>query len=188
MFPALLYYRSLAPVRVKTEASFTAEDPWNRNRRTAFNIEAYMRTLKNLKDLPPRPRNSFGYLYGICSEVDGVERMLPASLSELWRSNRVPAEAIPRLPKQIDPTLKKSDYRPVAGKKTLSVLAGFLWVVLGLLTLMPLWLFSDGAISLSAAGFSSLVIAGISWLYMYLFVYRLKWRRTRQMEWILARH
>jgi len=188
MFPALLLYRSLVPVRVKTEATFTAEDPWNQNRRTLFTVEAYVKTFKGATPRPGFKSPLAMYLYGIRSEVDGVERMLPASLSELWRSNRVPVEALPKLLKEIEPTLKKADYRPAVGKKRLAVAAGLLWIALGFLTLFPLLiaLTTDDFPLLSAIPFT-LVIGAFSWLYLYLMIYRAKWRRMHQQKWILAR-
>ena len=92
MFPALLIARSLVPVRVKTETSFAADDPWNGNRRTSYTVEAYLKLFKGSK--PPKTK-PFGaiYMYGIRSDIDGVERMLPDSLSELWRTQRLPGSA-----------------------------------------------------------------------------------------------
>jgi len=179
----------LVPVRVKTETSFTADDPWNGNRRTSYTVETYMKLVKGSKPPKTKPLGYvYGYMYGIRSDIDGVERMLPDSLSELWRTQRVPPEALPRMLKQMQPTLKKGDYRPVLRNKVLSV---GIWIVIVLLTLVALLPFvmsitAPAEFPLSWAVLLALAIGGFGWLYVYLLFFRAKGRRTRQMEWILA--
>ncbi|HEY6253758.1 MAG TPA: hypothetical protein VI685_27700 [Candidatus Angelobacter sp.] len=51
-------------------------------------------------------------MFGIKSELDGKQRMLPESLVELWRTRRIPAEALPRLLWQMQSSLKRGDYLP----------------------------------------------------------------------------
>jgi len=186
MFPALMYLRSLAPVRVKTETSFTAEDPWNGNRRTPFTVEAYLKTYKGIAPRGGKKPAGAVFFYGVRSELDGVERMLPSAMSELWSEKRVATEALPRLLKAMEPSLKKSDYGPPIRARMLTVLSWFLWLVMGFLVFMPLLLLSQEMISVPAAFLSTIVMAGIAWLYMYLVFYRRLWRRKRQMQWILA--
>lgn len=186
MFPLVLTLRSLARFHLRTETSFTTEDPWNRNRQVTFTVEVYVKTFKWAN--PSQSTSShWTYLYGICSELDGIERMLPAILCDLWRSKRIPVEVLPRLLKDMEPTLKKCDYRPAVGRKTLIALCWLMWAIWALVVLSPLALYSDGNISPGAAVLSSMIIAGSAWMYMYLLFYRVRWRRTRQTQWILAR-
>jgi len=78
--------REVPRTRVKTERSFTAEDPWNQNRPTVFTIEAYLMAAKGtMPRRRPSKRTLFPYFLGIRSEMDGVEHMLPESLAYLWR-------------------------------------------------------------------------------------------------------
>jgi hypothetical protein len=186
MFPALMYLKSLAPVRVKTETGFTAEDPWNGNRRTPFTLEAYIKTYKGLAPRNGKIPKGAVLFYGVRSELDGVERMLPSAMSELWAQKRVATEALPRLVNAMEPILKKADYGPPIRARLLTVLSWFLWLAMGILILVPPLLFSDGTIALPAAAVSTVALAGIAWLYMYLVFYRRLWRRKRQIQWILA--
>jgi hypothetical protein len=187
MFPALLIARSLVPVRVKTETSFTADDPWNGNHRTSYTVEAYLKLFKGSKPPKTKPLGAI-YLYGIRSNIDGVERMLPDSLSELWRTQRVRTEALPRMLNQMEPALKKGDYRPVLGNKALSVIIRIVIILFGLLALLPfvISITAPAEFPLLWAVWAALAIAGFAWLYTYLLFFRAKGRRARQMEWILA--
>ena len=177
----------LVPVRVKTETSFIADDPWNGNRRTSYTVEAYLSVFKGSKPPKPKPLGAL-YMYGIRSDIDGVERMLPDSLSELWRTQRVPPEALPRMLKQMQPTLKKGDYRPMLGNKAQPVIMWVVIVLWAFLALVPFVIsITDPAeFPLSLAVLLALAIGGFGWLYVYLLFFRAKGRRTRQMEWILA--
>ena len=112
--------------RVRSEGGFTAPDPWNGNRRTEFTIEVY-------KMLDPHsPRGTGGKdgwfwgppLFGIKSEIDGRQRMLPESLVELWRTHRIPPEALPRLLWQMQSSLKQGDYAPTLRSKGIQWLVG----------------------------------------------------------------
>lgn len=134
MFPVLIAM-SLKPARVKTEGSFTAEDPWNQNRRTSFTIEAYIMAPRGSTPKAGTKTLLGQYFYGIRSEVDGVERMLPESLAYLWRNNRVPPEALPRLFKEMEPMLRKTDFRLQFLTKTHTVLQ---YVITGLFALILL--------------------------------------------------
>ncbi len=80
--------------RIKTQASFTAEDPWNQNRQAPFTIEDYVYVAKGIT-VRPDVKPSGDYVRSIRSDADGVERILPDSLSELWRAQRVPAKRFP---------------------------------------------------------------------------------------------
>ena len=138
MFPLLLYsiLLKLQPARLKTESSFTADDPWNQNRRTQFTIERYILAAKGWTPNPNTKTLIGTYFYGVRSEIDGVEHMLPESLGHLWRSNRVPAESLPRLLKEMEPRLRKTDFRLQFLTKMHSFVAGLAMVLLALLALL----------------------------------------------------
>lgn len=111
---------------MRSEGGFTAPDPWNGNRRAEFTIEVY----KMLN--PEAPRGAGGKdswfwglpMFGIKSEIDGRERMLPESLVELWQTHRIPPETLPRLLWQMQSSLKQGDYAP-----TLRSTKGIQWLV-----------------------------------------------------------
>jgi hypothetical protein len=126
----------LSPARVRTEASFTAEDPWNQNRRTAFTVEAYLLVIRGTPP-PVGAKPLSGYLYGIRSELDGGEHMLPEALSELWRTNRIAAETLPRLLKLMQPKLKAWDYRPILHNKVLNIVQYVVSILFLLISLFP---------------------------------------------------
>jgi hypothetical protein len=187
MFPAL-WIMTFKPARVKTEGSFTAEDPWNQNQRTSFTIEAYILAPKGAK--PKAGTTTVGTnLYGIRSEVDGVEHMLPESLAHLWRKNRIPAEALPRLLKEMGPMLKKTDFRFQVLTKVYTVMQ---YVVTSLFALLLLGL----AAVIGFSGFSAadmvtgVIIVAVMGLFcagvLYLMFFRPRSRRRRQMDWALA--
>jgi hypothetical protein len=183
----MFFFVKVFPFRVKTEASFTTEDPWNQNRRTLFTVDAYL-MLRRGATPEPGAKPLAGYRYGLRTGERNVEYMLPDSLSALWRANRVPTEALPRLLKQIHPTLIKADYRPMLEYPgAYSVLCWITGCLLGLLTLAPI------AISLLTGDFSqpfaelfALANAVFSVLFLYLLFYRGKRRRAKQMHWILT--
>ena len=169
MFPALFMWSLSKRAHVKTEASFAAQDPWNENRRASFTIESYVRLGR--------------YLYGIRSEVDGIERMLPECLECLWRSNRVPAESLPRLLKEMQPMLKKTDFRFQVLTKGYAVMG---WIFTGLLGLnlvgLAAAIFAGSASDISDFVTLEVLSAGV----MYLVFFRPRARRRRQIEWALA--
>ena len=176
----------LTPARVRTEASFTAEDPWNQNYRTAFTIEAYMLMFPGTAPAPGT-KPLAGYLYGIRSELDGREHMLPEALSELWRTNQITAEALPRLLKQMQPKLKAWDYRPILRNKMLTVLQYIVSILFLLIALLPVVVsVFTGEIPIEDTLWMSPLMAGIGLLAMYLIFYRKKARRKQQMKWALA--
>jgi hypothetical protein len=63
--------------------------------------------------------------------------MMPESLSELWCSKRVPAEALPSLLKEMEPTLKPSDYAQAIPKKNLVPFLWIAWIFAALFCTMP---------------------------------------------------
>lgn len=107
-----MYVRiKLAPLRVRTVGGFRAPDPWNAGQVTDFNLEAYKMVPKGAR----RPQGVWGgkELYGIRSEIDGAERMLPDSLGVLCIEGRLSKEALPRLLFEMAPTLRKRDFHPL---------------------------------------------------------------------------
>ena len=183
----MFFYLKLFPFHVKTEASFTAKDPWSQNRCTPFTVDAYLMLREGVTP-PPGAKPLAGYRYGLrIGEKDAVY-MLPDSLSTLWRANRVPTEALPHLLKQMSPTLIKADYRPMLEHPVVyTVLCWITGCLLGLFTLAPIaiWLLT-GEFSQSFAALFALATAVFSVLSLYFLFYRGKRRRSRQMQWILA--
>jgi hypothetical protein len=104
-----------APQRVRTAASFHAPDPWNAQRPTTFTIEVYKLVPRGGR--APHARPSPTDLYGIRSEIDGVERMLPEALSELWSTRRITPESLPRLLAELSPNMRKGDIQPLLHTK-----------------------------------------------------------------------
>ncbi|HLK68531.1 MAG TPA: hypothetical protein VKU19_34095 [Bryobacteraceae bacterium] len=183
----MFFFVKVFPFRVKTEASFTAEDPWNQNRRTPFTVDAYLMLRKGAAP-PSGAKPLAGYRYGLRTGGQDAEYMLPDSLSNLWRANRVPTEALPRLLKQMKPDLIKADYHPMLEHPAVySVLCWITGCLLGSLTLAPVavWLVT-GDFSGSSAAVFALASAVFSVLFLYFLFFRAKRRRTRQMQWILT--
>jgi hypothetical protein len=111
--------------RVRSGGGFIAADPWNGNRQTDFTIEVY-KMLAPESPLGTGIKDSWFFgppMFAIKSEIDGQVRMLPESLVELWRTQRVPAESLPRLLRQMQPSLKTSDYLPTLRGKSIQWLA-----------------------------------------------------------------
>jgi hypothetical protein len=169
---------------VRSAGGFVALDPWNDNRRTDFTIEAY----KMLPPDSPPVRSvkdswlSGHAIFGIKSEIDGKERMLPASLVELWRTSRIPAEALPRLLWQMQSWLKKNDYVPPQAFK----------IQLWIMVLASLISFSLTPIIYSVSDFDP-IYDGLFMLILVLMavlgfciVLRRRARYRRQMDWALA--
>jgi hypothetical protein len=189
MFPLLAtlwMIFNLTRTRVKTEGSFTAEDPWNQNRPTVFTIEAYAAAAKGtMPPVRPPKRTLKPYLLGIRSEVDGVEHMLPESLAYLWRHNRVPAEALPRLLKEMEPMLRQGDFRFQYLTRALTIAQYCITVLISLMALTIAYgtTVQEGA---SKAAVAMAVVVPFSSAYLYLLFFRPKARRRKQMDWALA--
>jgi hypothetical protein len=108
----------LVPRRVRTVARFRAPDPWQDDRLAEFSIEAYRYVQQpefftNWRDLPLPRRSEAKEVYGLRSELDGRQRLLPDALSHLWKAGRLPAEVLPALLRDLRPQLSKTDYRPL---------------------------------------------------------------------------
>jgi len=183
VFFSMTFYR----FRVKTEVSFTAEDPWNQNRRATFTLDDYVLGPRGMTP-GPNVKPAVDYLRGIRSSLDSAERMLPESLSELWRTKRVPAEALPALLKELEPTLKESDFKLVLHNKAMHIMLALAWMLVAFSCTAPFlnlytFEFEPSSYSLPIA----LGVAAISLPYMYFVFYRGRRRRTRQMKSALAR-
>ena len=165
-------------VRYKTECSFTTEDPWNENRRATFTLEAYRLPPKGSQ---PKQVIKFGsekYYYGIRSEVDGVDRMLPESLAYVWRNDQVQAEKLPRLLHEMGSMLKAADYRffllSKESGRIIHIVSGLWLLVTALLILFPTF-------------FSSFFLFVVLYPFLiYPLFYRPRARRRRQVAWVLA--
>lgn len=121
-------------------------------------------------------------LFGIRSEIDGKERMLPASLVELWRTSRIPAEALPRLLLQMQSSIKESDYGPAQGFKI--QLWTLMVVNLAVFSLLPI-IFRLDDFDPIYDGLLTLILLFFSGLGFWI-VLRRRARYRRQMDWALA--
>jgi hypothetical protein len=177
----------MKPVRVKTATSFTAEDPWNQGHRSSFKLEEYLLMLSGSTVTESTKATGTDFLRAIRSEADGVERRLPDSLSELWRSKRVPAEALPRLLKEAEPSLKSGDYAVVLRNKARWLLAAInTCICMGFVVFTIVGL-ANADLELLPKIVAVLVLAGGCWLCLYIAYYRTWFRRKRQMKWFLER-
>jgi hypothetical protein len=101
----------LIPKFVKTVTAFAARDPWNADRETRFQLDAYVRVpelnphMRVSKHLPLRR-----YLLAL-QPKGGEMRMLPESLAELWRRKEVAEHRLPAVLHAIEPALTRKDYR-----------------------------------------------------------------------------
>lgn len=127
----------LVPRRMKTVGRFTAPDPWNGNAPAEFTIEAYRLFNSGTRVLRDTRGLGLAYLYGISSEIDGADRILPEALAELWRRGEVAPEKLPSMLAQVAPALKPEDYRVWIGTKlhwwylgaVALVLLGTIWFI-----------------------------------------------------------
>jgi hypothetical protein len=184
------YCRFLVLTPVRTEARFTVNDPWNQDRSTPFVLEAYTLVSKGVR--PPAGRRESDR-YGIRPEPDAVDRilvehsrMLPESLARLWLAGRIPAQALPRLLHEMEPTLKWSDRHTVVLTRAYTILQWYMTI------LCALWLLARITRDIRLAGhgpagwgtttIASVVLACV----LNLMFFRPRARRKKQMEWALA--
>ena len=121
----------LIPKFVKTVTEFTARDPWNADRETRFQLDAYVR----VPELNPNMRVSKHlplqrYLLAL-QPVGGEMRMLPESLAELWRRKEVTEQRLPAVLHTIEPALTRKDYRIYLVTWPLMLYAATIAVLLG---------------------------------------------------------
>lgn len=177
----------MEPIRVKTAASFTTDDPWNPGRRSSFQLEEYLLLFSNAKVTESTKATGTDFKRALRSSTDSVEHWLPDSLSELWRSQQVPAEALPRLLKEAEPTLKRGDYTVLLRNKARWLLAGMnTCICLGFVVFTGVGMANDD-LGLLPSVIGLLVLAGGCWLCLYFAYYRAWFRRKRQMKWFLER-
>jgi hypothetical protein len=177
----------MKPMRVKTAASFTTEDPWNLGRRSAFRLNEYLLLFSNAKVTELTKATGSDFKRALLSEADNVEHWLPDSLSELWRSKQVSAEALLRLLKEAEPTLKQDDYAIILRNKARTLLAGLSTLIcLGFMVFVGIGMANDnlGLVPILVGEF---VLAGGCWLGLYFRYYRAWFRRKSQMKWFLER-
>ena len=176
---------------LKTEASFIADDPWNQNRRTSFTIDFYVYVNPGAR-VRPNSRMAPGfYGRGIRSELSSLERDLPDCLYYMWRGSSIPAEVLPRLLHELQPTLKTDDYGIMLSNRQFTVLTWILGILFGLATVslwgavlaarieggFPLWLGTPMAALLSYP------LCRV----FYSKIYQAWRRRMEQTKWILSR-
>ena len=171
--------------RLRTLGQFTAPDPWNANRPTAFSIEEYVM----MPSGATQAVDSSQYIHraGLRSEVDGSQRMLPESLIELWRRGQVPAEHIPGLMRAIESRLTKDDYNLILHQSPMKTVVLPLIAVFVVIVLVGLFAPVDGGplslpVALAVATGFSLFIGAIFWMIRQ----TARSRRAGQMKWLLA--
>jgi hypothetical protein len=128
------------------------------------------------------------HVFSIRSEIDRADHFLPESLFELWRTGRIPPEALPRLLMAIEPRLKKSDYRAVLHDPWRPWTGPIVGLIVGLIPLFAYVFEPDLRASATLLGVAEacvvlgLVIGGASHMPFFL----LKRRRSRQTRWALT--
>jgi len=177
----------IEPIWVKTVASITTNDPWNPGRRSSFKLEEYLLLFSNAKVTESTKATGSDFMRALRSETDNVEHWLPDSLSELWRSQKVSAEALPRLLKEAEPTLKRGDFAVILRNKARWLLAAMsTCICLGFVVFTGIGMANDD-LGLLPILIGILVLAGGCWLALYFAYYRAWFRRKRQMKWFLDR-
>jgi hypothetical protein len=177
-------------VHVKTEVSFIAEDPWTGNARATFTIEDYIYVPKGSVERPdPKPPLGQDFMRYIRCGEDGPERQMPDSLSALWRDQQVPAEAIPRLMKEMKGSLEESDYEVMLHNKALVAT----WAVMAILPVyvvaMITWHMVIDPWGIPPAFGVPLMLGfcGFLGVFSHRVYFRKMSRRRRQKAWILSR-
>jgi hypothetical protein len=145
----------MVPVPVQALGQFTAPNPWTGNARETWTLNLYVLTSetfatsvrwqyiqkeqKRTEDAATRRARvqngklKTGQTIGFES-ADGRKHMLPRALVELWQAGEVADAALPGLMKQLEPEMKKSDFRMYRPRLIFKVEA-ILFLVFGLLAL-----------------------------------------------------
>src|ERR1700678_3357078 len=191
-FPAYLVLRSSRPkpVLVRTGESFAAPDPWNDGKRAEFTVEYY-------KIVPPGWGRAYAVrmaklhgedVFKIRSSIGGASRRLPDSLSDLWRSQQVAIEALPRLLYELEPTLRKYDFLRVLHHKRFEWFGGiYSFFCFGIAISWAIFVPKDAGEFARWLGMVIFGLAGVGILLLsILFPRRWRGRCRKQMEWILA--
>gem|GEM_PF-692242 len=174
--------------RVKTELSFVAEDPWYGNCPSRFALDNYLLTLRGAKSTPDNAKESpwlGGFRRALRSEADSVTRFLPESLIELWLRGQVSTEALPALLKQMEPSLRESDYKIILRSMRIKVFAVFEVICCALLLMIALIGTMMGQAPWWLTAMTVTGTASVCWLLLYLVYFRMLFRRKRQIRWIV---
>jgi hypothetical protein len=172
---------------LKTEATFTAEDPWNNNLRSTFTLDNYV-WLSAGSPVPPNGRPRGYYRRGLCPASTGLAYDIPASLYYAWIRRQVPAERLPQLLHELKPQLKSDDYGVMLSDR---VLTAVVWTFGIFFALAIVVLFSPSTwpadlppwIWIPMATVITIPIAKV----FYSRIFRTLRRRKEQTKWILAR-
>lgn len=167
---------------LRTVGTFSAEDPSMNRLPTEWSIEEFvMMPVGSARAIDSR---RFGHVIGIRPNNDRRERLLPASLVELWRQGRVQPEKLPWLLHAMDPKINATDF-PLQENplKSIAIVLPAVFVITAAVTaFVPM----DGArLPLGfavAAGFGmTLITSAILWIVSRSQLYR----RNQQMDWAL---
>jgi hypothetical protein len=114
--------------RVRTAERFEAPDPWNGGQNSPFSVEVYRMFPERVQDPRDWREGTLATMgsavrYGIRSEADGVERMLPTFLGQLYARGQVPADKLPGALHGLEGEIGNRDYRHVPGRGVLVVAA-----------------------------------------------------------------
>jgi len=116
---------TLEPRRLRTVDSFEAADPWNGGAPAAFDLDLHRMVPKGAGEGVEWGKE----VHALRSKLDGVDRFLPESLTELWKTGRAPAGALPRLLAEIQPSLRSGDFVPLLHLRAHRWMAAFLALV-----------------------------------------------------------
>ena len=95
------------PVRLRTLARFSAPDPWSEDLFTDYSLDEYvMLPLGSKRNLDSKWSL---HTFGIRWERDSRYRLLPESLVELWKCQRISPEKLPWLLHALEPRLLETD-------------------------------------------------------------------------------
>lgn len=125
----------LIPRRMRTREQVETRDPWNGGQTVPFRVEVYKLIPAHVTD-PREWRDGTVHtlgskeLFGIRSEADGVERMLPTFLADAYAAGHVPAGRLPDLLARAEPELSGTDFRPLPGRGALRLAAAGLGLAL----------------------------------------------------------
>jgi len=110
-----MFFQELKMVRrrVRTATSFRARDLWHGGEDTDFTLEVYRLVPEDSQEALPGWLYGGPEVYGLRSEIDGLDRPLPEALSELWSTGRVQPGDLPGLLHAMEPQLTAPDFQPV---------------------------------------------------------------------------
>ncbi|MBC8164953.1 MAG: hypothetical protein H7Y20_03650 [Bryobacteraceae bacterium] len=97
------------PKKVVHLTHFVAADPWNEGKQATFDLDkcfdgGFVPAHAAFDD------ESIPHRFAIRSRDEKQHRALPDSLAALWRKESVPADQLPALLRQLEPSLERSDY------------------------------------------------------------------------------